>query len=101
MARVLRLSPVLIELAFFWRKCGLFCPCLGRTSGLPVMTGMLCPSAPRQRRSEHTLSERAVTTLEDARDELLTAVLNTHQQERAREALIEIFALVEMETDNG
>ena len=65
------------------------------------MTGMLCPSAPRQRRSEHTLSERAVTTLEDARDELLTAVLNTHQQERAREALIEIFALVEMETDNG
>ncbi|MFC6197857.1 hypothetical protein ACFQDM_07195 [Ponticaulis profundi] len=56
---------------------------------------------PRQRPSEHTLSERAVTALEDARDELLTAVLNTHQQERARDVLIEIFALVEMETDNG
>ena len=65
------------------------------------MTGMLCPSMPRQRPSEHTQSERAVTALEDARDEFLSASLSTHQQERAREALIEIFALVEMETDNG
>ena len=57
--------------------------------------------SPRQRPSAHTQSERAVTALEDARDELLTAVLNTHQQERARDVLIEIFALVDMETDNG